>query len=150
MDIKSQLEKDLKTAMLAGENDKVTTLRGLKSALQYVEVAEGLREQGLSQQQALDVLAKEAKKRQEAADIYVKGGDQTRAQAELAEKAIIQQYLPVQLSDLELAQLVDQAITSSGATDAKAMGQIIGVVKAKAGSQADGSRIAKMVREKLQ
>ena len=108
--LKQQIEQDLKEALLGGQKDRATTLRGLKSVILYAEVAAGSREQGLSDEQIVQLFAKEAKKRQESADFYVKGGSQERADAELVEKKIIESYLPQQLSDEELLKVVDDAM----------------------------------------
>lgn len=147
--LKQRLEQDLKTALLAGEKERATTLRGLKSVILYAEVANGSREQGLADAEILGLFAKEAKKRQESADLYVRGGDQQRADTELAEKKIIEEYLPQQLSDKELGAIVDAAIADVGATGPQAMGQVIGTVKQQVGNTADGSRIAALVKERL-
>jgi uncharacterized protein YqeY len=147
--IKQQLDQDLKIAMLAGEKDKVTTLRGLKGAVLNVEIAKGSREQGLSDEEIIDVFSKEVKKRQESAEMYVQGGNQERADAELAEKTIIEHYLPAQMSDDELKAIVDSVITDTAASGMQAMGQVIGQVKQKTAGQADGARIAQFVKEKL-
>ena len=148
--IEQQIEQDLKTALLAGESQKVTTLRGLKSVLLNEKVAKGKRESGLTDEEVLPLLAKEAKKRQESADLYVQGGDQVRADAELAEKSIIEVYLPAQLSEAEIAAVVDEVISETGATSPQQMGQVIGAVRAKTAGTADGAVIAKLVKEKLQ
>lgn len=149
MTIKEQIEQDLKQAMLAGEKDLVTTLRGIKSAILYVEVAKGSRDEGLSDVEIQDVLAKEAKKRQDSIDMYNQGGRPEKAAAEQAEKQVIEGYLPKQMSDDELKALVDSVIAETGATGPAAMGQVIGTVKAKSNGQADGGRIAAMVKESL-
>ena len=81
--------------------------------------------------------------------MYVQGGDQGRADAELAEKAIIDAYLPKQLSEAEISKLVDEAIAETGAAGPQAMGQVIGDVKKQAGAAADGAVIARLVKEKL-
>lgn len=145
MNTKAQLDQDIKAAMLAGDKPKVTILRGLKSAILYVEVAEGSREAGLDEAKVLVVLAKEAKKRQDSIDMYTKAGATDRAQNELAEKTFIEAYLPKQLSDAELSAVVD-AVIAAGANN---LGQAIGAVKAKTAGQADGGRIAALVKEKL-
>lgn len=149
MGIKEQINQDLKSALLAGDKTKATILRGLKAAILNLEVEKSAREQGLDEDVIVALMAKEAKKRQESADLYQKGNRAELAQAELHEKAIIQAYLPAQLSDQELARLVDEAIQKLGLEDAKAMGQVIGAVKATAGSQADGGRIAAAVKARL-
>jgi uncharacterized protein YqeY len=147
--LKQQLEQDLKTALLAGDKDRVITLRGLKSVILYAEVAKGSREEGLSDEDILTLFAKEAKKRQESADLYVKGDRQEKADAELAEKAIIEAYLPKQLSNEELAQIVDEVVGSFESPTPQLMGQIIGKVKQATEGRADGSRIAQLVKERL-
>lgn len=149
MDIKSQIEKDLKAAMLGGDKQTTTTLRGLKSAIQYAEVAAGQKDSGFDNEAVTAVLSKEAKKRQDAIELYEKANQADRAQAEAAEKVIIEQYLPAQLSDEELGALVDKAITETGAQGPQAMGQVIGAVKQQSAGQADGGRIAQLVKERL-
>lgn len=148
MTIKEQIDADLKSAMLAGNKTLAETLRGLKSAILNVEIEKGAREQGLSDDEAIQVLSKEAKKRQESADLYKQGGNSEKEQAELAEKKVIEKYLPEQMSEEELGKLVDEAIAQIGKDQSK-MGQIIGAVKQKAGPSADGATIAKLVKEKL-
>lgn len=147
--LKQQIEQDLKEALLGGQKDRATTLRGLKSVILYAEVATGSREQGLSDEQIVQLFAKEAKKRQESADFYVKGGSQERADAELAEKKIIESYLPEQLSDEELLKVIDEAIQSFDVVSPQVMGQVIGKVKQATEGRADGGRIAQLVKERL-
>jgi uncharacterized protein YqeY len=149
MRLKQQIDQDLKQAMLAGNKTLVTTLRGLKGAILNVEIIEGSREQGLSDEKITALLAKEAKKRQESADLYVQGGSQERADAELTEKKVIEAYLPAQLSEEDIKKLVDEAVAQTGATTPQQMGQVIGVVKQKAGASADGGVIARLVKERL-
>ncbi len=150
MAIRQQLDDDVKAALLAGESMRVETLRGLKSAILYADVAAKKRDSGgIPDHEVLAVLAKEAKKRQESADLYVKGGRQELADKELAEKAIIYKYLPEQMSDEALGALVDEVIKDQGAEGVQAMGKVIGAVKSKAGNTADGSKIAQFVKERL-
>jgi len=149
MSLKNQIDADIKVAMLAGEKTLVTTLRGLKSAILNVEVAKGLRETGLPDSEITDILAKEAKKRQESADMYIQGNSKERADAELQEKAIIERYLPKQLSEQEIQQIINE-VTAELGTSMQQMGQIIGAVKAKTSGSAEGAIIAKLVKEKLQ
>jgi uncharacterized protein YqeY len=147
--LKQRIDQELKQALLGGNKTLATTLRGLKSVILYAEVAKGSRDTGLSDEEILVLFAKEAKKRQESADFYVKGGKQDRADAELEEKRIIDAYLPAQLSDEALGALVDGAITETGAANMQAMGQVIALVKQRSEGQADGGRIAVMVKERL-
>lgn len=147
--LEQKIEQDLKTALLAGDAQRVSVLRGLKSVLLNVKVATGKRDSGLSDEEVLPILGKEAKKRQESVDMYKQGGDQARADAEQAEKAIIEEYLPEQLSEAGIAKLVDEAIQQTGAKGQQGMGKVIGAVRAKAAGQADGAVIARLTKEKL-
>lgn len=148
--LKQRLEEDLKTALLAGDKDRATTIRSIKSVVLYAEVASGSRADGLGNDEIIALLVKEAKKRQESADLYIKGGSEDRAAKELAEKKIIEEYLPKQLTDEELAAIIDEIIGSVEASGPQAMGQVIGQVKQRTAGQAEGGRIAQMVKERLQ
>lgn len=143
--ILGKIEQDLKKAMLAGNKDAVSTLRGVKSALQYAQVGKPV----LEEAQIIAVLQKEAKKRQEAADLYAQAGNVANQQKELAEKTLIEEYLPAQLSEVELNKIIDEAIVEMGGAEAKNMGQIIGAVKAKTSGAAEGAAIARLVKERL-
>lgn len=147
--LEQKIEQDLKTALLARDSQTVSTLRGLKSALLNLKVATGKRESGLSNEEVIGVLGKQSKQRQESADLYIQGGDQTRADAELAEKKIIDAYLPVQLSDEQLLPIVEKAIADTGAAGPADMGKVIGAVRSQTAGQADGAAIARLVKEKL-
>lgn len=150
MVIKQQLDQDLKTAMLGGDKARTEVLRGLKSAILYAEVANGSRESGgLDDTAVQTILAKESKKRQESADLYVQGGSQDKADKELSEKAVIDGYLPEQLGEAELRQIIDAVIVETGAAGPQQMGQVIGAVKSRAGAAADGALIARLVKESL-
>lgn len=147
--LEDALNQDLKTALLAGDKTLATTIRGLKSSLLYAKIASGSRDRPMTDQEAVSVLQKEAKKRQESADLYRQGGNQEKADAELAEKKVIEKYLPAQLSDAEVGQLVDEAIKALGVQGPSAMGQVITKVKEQAGAQADGALIARITKERL-
>lgn len=148
--LEERLEKDIKDALLAGDKTRVTTLRMLKAVLLNVKVAQGKRDSGLSDEEVQAAFSKESKKRQESAELYRQGGNDEKAEAELAERAIIDSYLPQQLSEAEIATLVDEAIASTGAQGPQAMGQVIGQVRSKTGAAADGALIARIAKEKLQ
>jgi uncharacterized protein YqeY len=147
--LEQRIEQDLKTALLAGDARRVSTLRGLKSVLLNVKVATGKRDSGLSDQEVIPLLGKEVKKRQESADFYIQGGSQERADNELAEKEIIAAYLPEQMSDEDIAAIIDDVIKETRAQGQSAMGQVIGLVKQKTQGTADGSVIARLTKEKL-
>lgn len=148
MTIKQQLDADLKTALLSGDKTTATTLRGLKAVILNEEVAKGIRETGLEDDVVIALLQKEAKKRQESATLFAQGGNTEKEQAELAEKLVIEKYLPAQLSEEELTVYVDDAIGVIG-RDPQKMGQIIGMAKQKAGASADGATLARLVKERL-
>ncbi|HXY18198.1 MAG TPA: GatB/YqeY domain-containing protein [Candidatus Nitrosopolaris sp.] len=149
MAIQQQIDSDIKTAMLAGDKTKTETLRTVKSALLNEAIAAGARESGLSDEQAQKILAKEAKKRQEAADLYKQGGSPERAEAELAEKAVIDGYLPEQASEADIKAAVEAEIGKLDNPGPQNMGQVIGAVRVQLGAGADGAVIARLVKEAL-
>lgn len=149
LSLKEQIEKDVKVAMLARDKALVSTLKGVKSAILYAEVAKGARETGLSDAEIINILAKESKKRQESADLYTQGGNQERARVELAEKDIIDGYLPERLSQEALESIIGEVIEAQGANGQLAMGSVIGAVKQRTSGAADGALIAKLVKERL-
>ncbi len=149
MKLEEKLEQDIKAALLSGDKVKATTLRGLKAVLLNAKVAQGKRDEGLNDEAVLAIFAKQSKQRQESADMYVQGGAQDKADAELTEKAVIDAYLPAQLSDEDISVAIDEAITATGANGPQDMGKVIGSVKAKLGASADGAVIARLVKEKL-
>jgi uncharacterized protein len=148
--LQEQISQDLKTALLARDADKVSVLRSLKSAITYAEVARGVKGgDGLSEQEIIEVLTRESKKRQESADLFTKGGAPDRASKELQERAVIDHYLPAALSEEEIAKLIDAAVQEMGEVTPQTMGRIIGRVKEMSKGAADGSVIAGMVKERL-
>lgn len=150
MSLKERIDQDLKQAMLAGDKSLVSTLRGLKSAVLYAEVAKGVRDSGgLSDPEVVEILSKESKKRQESADLYRQGGDEARAASELAEKTAIDDYLPEQMDEEQLMALISDIIQQTGATGVSSMGQIISQAKQSTAGQADGATIARLVKERL-
>jgi uncharacterized protein len=139
--ILERIQLDTRTAMKAGERERVGTLRMLASSLQQDE-KEGSGD-------AVAVLQRERKKRIEAAEAFESGGRAEQAEAERAEAELIEGYLPEQISDSELEELVAAAVESTGAADVKEMGKVIGVVMAQVKGRADGKRVSTMVRERL-
>lgn len=147
MSLKQQIDDDLKQALLANDRIKVDTLRSVKSVILNEEIARGKRGDGLPDSDIIACLKKEAKKRREAADLYQKAEANDRADKELAEKAIIDNYLPAAMSDSEIVKIVDQTIKQQGGD--KGMGPIINKVRAETMGRADGAAIARIVKEKL-
>jgi uncharacterized protein YqeY len=149
MSVIDQINADLKTAMLARDSGRTEALKGIKTALQYAEVEARAVGQSLDEAKTVAILQKEAKKRTESAELYQKAGSQDRADKELAEKAIIDAYLPAQLNEAELSTMIDDAAAQAGGLSQQTMGQVIGAVKAKAGVSADGAIIARLVKDRL-
>lgn len=148
--MQDKISQDLKAAMLQKDVQRTSVLRSIKSAFIYAKTAPGADTSGeLTDEHVMAILAKEAKKRQESADSFTQAGQPERAAEELAEKAIIEAYLPEKMSDEALKDLVDSEVKAIGATNMQMMGQVIGAVKAKAGPTADGAAIAAMVKERL-
>jgi uncharacterized protein YqeY len=147
--LEDRLEQDIKAALLSGDKFRVTTLRGLKATLLNIKVALGKRDSGLSDEEVEQAFSKESKKRQESADLYKQGGNSERAEAELKEKSIIGEYLPEQVSEEELTKSIDEVINGLGAVEPKDMGRVIAQIKSKYGTTADGSVIARLVKERL-
>ncbi|MCZ3386966.1 MAG: GatB/YqeY domain-containing protein [Actinomycetia bacterium] len=148
MTLKEQLHADLTDAMRAKDEVRRSTLRMVLTSVTNEEVA-GKQARELSDDEILKVLARELKKRREAASAYTDAGHPDRAQAELAEAAVIEAYLPAQLADGELAALITSAITESGASGPQAMGQVMKVVQPKVAGRADGGRVAAEVKRQL-
>ncbi len=149
MPLKDQISADLKQAMLARDTLRVDTIKGLKSAILYEEVAQKVREEGLSDEQIQVVVAKECKKRDESAELFERGGNGESAAKERAEKEILSAYLPEQMNDDELVAIVDAVIAELQPEGMKDMGRVIGAVKSKVGNAADGAKIAALVKSKL-
>jgi uncharacterized protein YqeY len=141
MSILEQLQEDVKTAMKAGDKERVGRLRMLVASLQ-AERKEGKGDE-------VGALQRERKRRLDAAEALREGGRDEAAEAEQAEAELIEGYLPEQLSDEDLDELVAAAIEESGATEPKQMGEVMKALMPKLGGRADGKRVSQAVREKL-
>ncbi|GAB1819308.1 GatB/YqeY domain-containing protein [Herbidospora sp. RD11066] len=146
--LKDRLKADLTTSMKARDDIRLRTIRMALAAINVEEVA-GKAVRELSDDEIVKVLTKEAKKRREAAEAFAGAGREQQAQAELEEQAVLEAYLPAQLSDDELAALVDEAIAETGAAGPQAMGQVMKVVNPKVAGRAEGGRVAAAVRARL-
>lgn len=136
-----QIQSDTRDAMKAGERDRVGALRLIADALQ-----KDLKQGG---EDEVAVLRRERKRRLEAAEAYREGGSADRAEAEEAEAREIERYLPAEMSDDELAALVDSAISQAGASSPGDMGKVMGALMPRVGGRADGKRVSAAVRERL-
>jgi uncharacterized protein YqeY len=148
MAVKEQLRTDLTTAMKARDELTASTLRMVLTAITNEEVA-GKQARELSDDEVLKVIAREGKKRRESIEAYTSAGREELADRERAEASVIDRYLPAQLSDAELAELVAAAIAESGADSPKAMGQVMKVLTPTIAGRADGGRVAAEVRRQL-
>src|SRR3954453_23899995 len=141
MTLTERVKSDLATAMKAGDKERVGTLRLVLSELQR-EAKEGSDDE-------LAVMRRERKRRQEAARASRDGGREDLAGAEDAQSALIEAYLPAELSDEELASLVDDAVASTGASSPKDMGAVMKALMAQVAARADGRRVSERVKERL-
>jgi uncharacterized protein len=139
--ILERVQADTRDAMKAGERDRVGQLRMLANALQQ--------DAKLGDGDEVAVLQRERKKRLEAAEAFRGGGRDEAADSEEAEARAIEGYLPEQLSDHELSEIVSAAIEESGAEGPKEMGKVMSTVMPKVGGRADGKRVSQAVRERL-
>ena len=149
MSLKAQLDNDIKAALLGGDRFRGEVLRNLKAAVLNEEVAQGKRDEGLEDAAIEQLIAKEVKKRADSAVQFEAAGRPELVENENAEAAILSEYLPEQLSEDEIATVIDAMIADLGVSGPQAMGQVIGAVKGKLGSSADGAVIARLVKEKL-
>lgn len=139
--ILERVQADTRLAMRAGERERVGALRMLASVLQQ--------DAKLGKGDEVAVLRRERKRRLEAAEAYREAGHADRAAAEEAEAREIEAYLPAELSDEELARLVEAAIEESGASGPGEIGKAMGAAMPKVGGRADGKRVSAVVRERL-
>ena len=146
--LKDRLQNDLTAAMKARDELRTATLRMALTAVKNEEVAGGEARE-LDDDAVLKVLAREGKKRREAAEAYTNAGRQELADREVAEGRVIEEYLPAQLSDADLASLVAAAIAETGATSPQQMGAVMKAVTPKVAGRAEGGRVAAAVKAAL-
>jgi uncharacterized protein YqeY len=146
--LKDQLEADLRGAMKAREELVTSTLRMAIAAVRTAEVA-GEQARELSDDEVLGVLTKEAKKRREAAEAFAAAGRADSADRERAEERVLERYLPAQLGDAELADLVASALAGGGFVSMQQMGPAMKAVQAAVAGRAEGGRVAAEVRRQL-
>ncbi|WP_175935752.1 GatB/YqeY domain-containing protein [Corynebacterium sp. Marseille-P4321] len=145
--LKDQIRADLKEAMKAKEKERTGTIRMLLAAIQTAET-EGSKHE-VDDEEIQKIIAREVKKRRESAEIYQTNGREDLAQAELGEAEILAGYQPKQLTDEELALLIDEAVAETDATSMADMGKVMKAATAKAAGRADGKRLSTAVKAKL-
>jgi uncharacterized protein YqeY len=148
MGLKERLQSDLTEAIRSRDELVAATLRMALTAVTNEEVA-GKQARVLADDEVLKVLAREAKKRREAAEAFDGAGCTELADRERAEGEVLDAYLPAQLSDGEIADLVRAAIAETGASGPQAMGQVMKVVQPQVAGRAEGGRVAGEVKRQL-
>ena len=148
MSIKETLKTDLNAAIKSRNSVVAETIRMVLTAITNEEVA-GKEKKELTDAEVITVLTREAKKRREAAEAFEQGGRADRAAAERAEGEVIASYLPAQLSEAEIKNLIAETIAAVGASGPADMGKVMGGLKAKVAGKADGALVSSLVKEAL-
>jgi uncharacterized protein len=146
MALKDRITEDMKTAMRAGEKDRLATIRLALAAIKQREVDERIT---LDDPQVLAVLEKMIKQRRESVAQFESGGRQDLVDKENAEIAVLKGYLPEQMSEAQLDALIAAAIASTGATSMKDMGKVMAAVKPQAQGRADMGAVSARIKQKL-
>jgi uncharacterized protein YqeY len=148
MSLKDRINDDLKGAMKAGDKFRTQTLRSLKSAIKYAEIEVGAGAE-LDDAGVMAVIAKQAKQRRESIAEFQKGGRADLVEQESAELAILDGYLPQQLSEAEVRIKAEAVVAQLGVTDVRGMGQVMKQLMAELQGQADGKVVNQVVRQIL-
>ena len=146
MALKDRITEDMKTAMRSGDKERLATVRLALAAIKQREVDERI---SLDDTQVLGVIEKMIKQRREAITQFDSGGRADLVAKETAEIAVLQQYLPAQMSAAEVDALIQEAIAASGATSMKDMGKVMAAVKAKAQGRTDMGALSALIKQKL-
>jgi hypothetical protein len=146
MSLKNKITEDMKSAMKAGEKDRLKVVRLMLAAIKQVEVDKRIE---LDDAAVLAVLDKMVKQRRDSVDQFEKGNREDLAAIERAEIVVLENYLPEQLSAEELAAMVDEVIAATGAEGMRDMGKVMGQIKAKAAGRADMGAVSATVKERL-
>jgi len=147
MSLRERIDADIKTAMKSKEKVRLETVRSIKKVLLEKEVS--ARPEVLTESQEMEVLVQIAKQRRDSIEQYSKAGREDLAQQEAAELAIIEEYLPAQMSDAEVSATLEEIIVAVGATSAKDMGKVMGAAMQQLKGKADGKKIQDLVKAKL-
>ncbi|MDR0754426.1 MAG: GatB/YqeY domain-containing protein [Prevotellaceae bacterium] len=147
MSLEQTINNDIKTAMLAKDKLRLETLRSIKAGILIAKTAENAVE--ITEEFEIKMLQKMTKQRKESAAVYSQQNRPELAEKELAEAKIIEQYLPKQLSEEEITDVLKKIIAETGATSAKEMGKVIGTANKQLAGRADGHLIAETVKKLL-
>jgi uncharacterized protein YqeY len=148
MSLKEKLQSDLTAAMRARNDVRSSTIRMILSSIRNEEVA-GKEAKALSDAEVITVLSREAKKRREAAEAFDSAGAKDRADAERSEGLVIAEYLPQQLTESEIRELISQAMAATGATTPVQMGLVMKSLQPKIVGRADGAVVSSLVKQAL-
>ena len=146
---KQTLQEELKQSMLAKDQLKTSVLRMLLSAINYYEINKGGAGYTATNEDVMSVIQKEAKQRKDSIDQFGKAGRQELVDKETAELKLLEVYLPEQMGEDKIRELVTEAITQTGATSVSDMGKVMGALMPKTKGKADGSLVSKLVQEAL-
>jgi len=146
MSLKARIQEDVKSAMRAGEKEKLAAIRMLTAAIKQREVDERIE---LDDAQVLSVIEKMSKQRRESIAQFKAGGRADLVAKEEAELALLSAYLPAQLGDAELDAMIAEAITATGAASIKDMGKVMAAIKAKAAGRADMGAVGARIKARL-
>lgn len=146
MSLKVRITDDMKSAMKAGEKDRLKVVRLIMAAIKQVEVDSRIE---LDDAGILTVLLKMVKQRRDSVSQFGQGGRQDLVDIELAEIEVLKAYLPEQLDDAELDTLIDEAIRTTGAASIRDMGKVMGIIKSKAAGRADMGAVGVKVKARL-
>jgi len=147
MSLQKQVMDKMKEAMKAKDTVALTALRALKSAFMLANTEAGAGE--LSEAEELKIVQKQVKQRKDSAAVFTEQGRNDLAEPELAEAAVLEQFLPEALSDEEIGEIVEKTIADVGAEGMKDMGKVMGIVSKQLAGQADGKTISAIVKAKL-
>lgn len=148
MSLSTEIMTAMKEAMKAKDQNALTSLRAVKSAILLAQTETGSKEE-LTEEQELKILQKQVKQRKDSAAIFSEQGREDLAEPELAQAAVIAKFLPAQMSIEEVAVVVEEVIAATGAQGMKDMGKVMGMVNGKLAGKADGKTISGIVKEKL-
>lgn len=146
MSLRAQISEDMKSAMRAKETERLATIRLLQAAIKQREVDERIE---LQDADVIAVIEKMLKQRRDSIEAYDKAGRDDLSAVEKAEATILQTYLPEQLSDDEIATMLDKVIADTGATSMKDMGKVMGMLKPLVAGKADMGKISGLIKAKL-
>ncbi len=146
MSLKERLKADMKEAMKAKDKVKLSTIRMINSLIKNAEIE---KRGELTDEEIIQLLMKYAKQRKESIEMYEKGGRQDLVEKEKAELAVVESYLPKQMSEEEIREVVKQTIEEIGASSVKDMGKVMKAVMPKVKGRADGSVVNRIVKELL-